>query len=72
MDERYNTMVLDIYFELMGKLTFSTPQIPKSGACSSSILCPLCFSYLYLSIIIHNTYTHIKDKEKVIKFYLNY
>jgi hypothetical protein len=38
MDERYNTMVLDIYFKMMENITFSTPQMTKSGACSSSIV----------------------------------
>jgi hypothetical protein len=45
-------------------LFFPTPQMSKSGACSSSILCPFLYSCLYLSIIFRNTYTHVKDKEK--------
>jgi hypothetical protein len=57
-------MVLDLHFEFMEKNHFSTPQMPKSGTCNSYILCPLCSSCRYLSIIIHNTYTHVKDKEK--------
>jgi hypothetical protein len=64
MDESYNIIVLDIYFELIKKFMFSTPQMAMSGACSSSILFPLCSSCLYLSLVDRNTYTHVKDKEK--------
>jgi hypothetical protein len=63
MDESYNTMALDADFQLMKKFTFSTPQIAKSGAYSSSILYPLCSPCICLSKIIHNTYTLVKGKK---------
>jgi hypothetical protein len=63
MEEGYNTMVLDLYFEIMKKSTFSILQMGKFGGCNTSILHLLCSPCLPLSIIAPCTYIHIKDKE---------
>jgi hypothetical protein len=43
MEEGYNTMVLDLYFVIMEKSTFSTFQMANSGGCTSSIFAPHLF-----------------------------
>jgi hypothetical protein len=50
MDEDYNTMVLDIHFELMEKFSFSIPQILSL----LPIAPPIMSSSLLLPLFIHN------------------
>jgi hypothetical protein len=47
MDEGYNTMILDLYFEMTEKLSFSTPQMAKVHVAPPYyvIFAPLDFIY---------------------------
>jgi hypothetical protein len=47
MDEGYNIIVLDLDFELMKKLIFSTPQMAKFGAAAR----PYCVLFAPLSFV---------------------
>jgi hypothetical protein len=47
---------------------FPSPSLhmPKSGACSSSIFSPLGSFHRALFINVENSYTHIKNMEKIL------
>jgi hypothetical protein len=56
-------MALDHKYKMLENIDFPTPHMAKSGACNSLILYPLRPFCVPLSMIVHNTYRHVKDKE---------